>query len=254
MIRTHWIAPFVGFILALGMAFPVMADTVWSVETTRKQVAFTFDDGPKPESSIPLIDMLEKLQIRATFFVVGHEAQSNIDLVRRLHDQGHEIANHTYNHRRLPALSDEEILTELEKTNAVIRSATGGDSPRLFRPPGGQFNTKVIQLAASLGLTVVLWDVNAGDYVLDVHRFPVKDESRREDGASFSQSVIAKITTQAKPGSIILMHNGGDMIELLPTIVAKLRNKGFEIVTVGELLREGKARPDSVWNDDHVPD
>ena len=238
MMRTVWIAAVIGLSVILSSLTPLTADTVWSVDTTRKQVAFTFDDGPKPESSIPLIDMLEKLQIRSTFFVVGHEAQANIDLIKRLHEQGHEIANHTYNHRRLPALSDEEILSELERTNAVIRSATG-ESPRLFRPPGGQFNTKVI---------------NAGDYVLDVHRFPVKDESRREDGSSFSQSVIAKITTQAKPGSIILMHNGGDVIELLPTIVTKLRNRGFEIVTVGELLREGKPRPNSIWNNDHVPD
>lgn len=253
MMRTVWIAAVIGLSVILSSLTPLTADTVWSVDTTRKQVAFTFDDGPKPESSIPLIDMLEKLQVRATFFVVGHEAQANIDLIKRLHEQGHEIANHTTNHRRLTALSDEEILSELEKTNAIIRSATG-ESPRLFRPPGGQFNTKVIQIAASLGLTVVLWDVNAGDYVLDVHRFPVKDESRREDGASFAQSVIAKITTQAKPGSIILMHNGGDVIELLPTIVTKLRNRGFEIVTVGELLREGKPRPNSIWNNDHVPD
>ncbi len=253
MTRTVGIAALFGLYMILSGITPINADTVWSVETTRRQVAFSFDDGPKPESSIPLMDMLEKLQVRATFFVVGHETQANLDLVKRLHDQGHEIANHTYNHRRLPALSETEILSELQQTNDVIRAATG-ESPRLFRPPGGQFNTKVIQLAASLGLTVVLWDVNAGDYVLDVHRFPVKDESRREDGASFSQSVIAKITTQSKPGSIILMHNGGDMIELLPTIVAKLRNRGFEIVTVGELLREGKPRIHSVWNDDHVPD
>ena len=239
--------------MALAGLSPVWADTVWSVDTTRKQVAFTFDDGPKPETSIPLMNMLEKLKIRATFFVVGQEAHTNIDLVKRLHDQGHEIANHTYLHRRLPALSDQDIMSELEKTNAVIRSVTG-ESPRLFRPPGGQFNTKVIQFAASLGLTVVLWDVNAGDYVLDVHRFPVKDESRSADGSSFSQSVVNKITTQSKSGSIVLMHNGGDIIELLPTIVSKLRNKGYEIVTVGELLRNGKPRPNSVWNDDHVPD
>ena len=254
MTRTVWIAALIGLSVILSSLTPLIAATVWSVDTPRKQVAFSFDDGPKPESSIPLIDMLEKLQIRATFFVVGHEAQAHIDLIKRLHEQGHEIANHTYNHRRLPALSDAEILSELKETNAVIRSVTR-ESPRLFRPPGGQFNARVIQLAASLGLTVVLWDVNAGDYVLvDAHRFPVKDENRREGGASFSQSVIATITTQAKPGSIILMHNGGAVIELLPTIVTKLRNRGFEIVTVGELLRKGKPRPHSIWNHDHVPD
>jgi peptidoglycan/xylan/chitin deacetylase (PgdA/CDA1 family) len=230
-----------------------MAETVWSVTTTHKQVAFTFDDGPKPEYSLPLIEMLDKLQVHATFFVVGHEAKANLDLIRRLNDQGHEIANHTYTHHRLPALHEDVIAQELSDTNMVIRSVTGS-FPRFFRPPGGQFNTKVLSIAEAHGLTAILWDVNAGDYILESGRVLVPDESRRGGGKSSVDTVVENIVKNTHPGSIVLMHNGGVIVDALPKIVTQLRNKGFEIVTVGELLRGGIANNGQPQGETNVPD
>lgn len=241
------------FCISIIPTFPADAATVWSVDTPRKQIAFTFDDGPKPETALPLIAMLEKLQVRATFFIVGREGNANIDILKQLHDQGHELANHTATHRRLPTLSDAEIHAELTDTNSLIKKITGC-SPLYFRPPGGQFNTRIIEIAESLGLTIILWDVNAGDFVADGQKFLVNDESRRDDGASFAKKVTERITTSATSGSIVLMHNGGDIIPMLPRIVETLRNQGYEIVTVGELLQNGNRRHNANWNDTYETD
>lgn len=252
---TRIVSVMIGSLLitAIGWEPRLDAATIWSVNTPRKQVAFTFDDGPKPETSLPLLAALEKLQIRATFFVVGREAEANIDLLKRIHDQGHEIANHTFTHRRLPTLSDAEVISELKKTNDIIQRITG-TAPTLFRPPGGQFNTKIVTTAESLGLAVILWDVNAGDFVMESDRVTVSDESRNANGASFEKTVVERITSKTKSGSIVLMHNGGSIVPMLPKIVSILRTQGYEIVTVGDLLKNGKVNHNAQWNDSYATD
>lgn len=235
--------------------YALTAQTIWSVSTQRKAVAFTFDDGPKPEHALPLLDMLNELQIKATFFLVGQEIKSQIDIVKRLADQGHEVANHTYTHRRLPPLSPEDIIRELQQTNTLIRRATGR-SPRFFRPPGGQFTPAIVELAKSEGLLTILWDVNAKDYTTDPTRFPIPDEWRRPTGVIHPRDAITDAILQdVKPGSIVLMHNGGDILRALPKIVSQLRGKGYEIVTVGELVQMGvPVSGASHYSSYHVPD
>lgn len=235
---------------------PLWATTAWSVSTPHKKVAFTFDDGPKPEHALPLMQLLKALQIKATFFLVGQEISHHIDWVRHLHDDGHEVANHGYTHRRLPLLDDAEAQMELRKTNQLIYRATG-QWPRFFRPPGGQFNPRVVALAANEGLTTILWDVNAKDYVGQSSRFPVPDEWRVNGKAVHPRDAIAQaVMDGVKPGSIVLMHNGGDVLKALPKMVAQLRAKGYEIVTVGDLLADGVAvsGPQSYTLTGHVPD
>lgn len=242
-------------LMGVGVA-PLWADTAWSVSTHHKKVAFTFDDGPKPEHAIPLIQRLQSLQVRATFFLVGQEIKNNIDLVRRLHDQGHEVANHGYTHRRLPPMDPAAIQAELRETNRLIYRATG-QWPRFFRPPGGQFNPSIIGLAAAEGLKTILWNVNAKDYVGHTARFPVPDEWRVNGQAIHPRDAITDAVIQGvTPGSIVLMHNGGDVLKALPNIVAQLRAKGYDIVTVGELLAHGVAvsGPQSYTVTGHVPD
>lgn len=230
------------------------AAPVWSVVTNQKKIAFTFDDGPKPEYSIPLLATLDSLRVRATFFVVGKEAAANIDLIKEMHDRGHEVANHTYTHTRLPNVSVDQIRAEISSTNQVIGRFIDGNARRLFRPPGGQFNTKVIQAAESLGMTVVLWDVNAGDYVVESDRLGVKDENRRANGAPFAKGVTQQILANVKPGSIILMHNGGAIIDVLPQLVTQLRAKGYDMVTVSDLIRSSNAVHTGAGKTEYVPD
>ncbi|NBV42310.1 polysaccharide deacetylase family protein [bacterium] len=251
-----WIA-WLCYVFFVVVVQPVSASTMWAVDTTQKVVAFTFDDGPKPESSLPLIELLDRLQLRATFFVVGKEAEANPDLIRRLYDQGHEIANHTFTHTRLPQLSPDAIQNELTRTSGVIRSVTG-QGPRFFRPPGGQFNSAIIDIARQSGLTVVLWDVNAGDYyVSDPGRLSLADESRKSTEAKTPWAVIADtVLKEVRPGSIILMHNGGDCVQALPKIIRELRNRGYRFVTLSELTQVGRprGRSDDNWSTHNVPD
>jgi len=239
----------VGAVLA-----PLHATTVWSVSTPHKKIAFTFDDGPKPDQALPLIQLLQSLQIRATFFLVGQEITHNLDLVKRLHDQGHEIANHGYTHRRLPPLDLAAITTELRETNRLIHRATG-QKPRFFRPPGGQFNPSIVKVAAAEGLTTVLWDVNAKDYVGQSTRFPIPDEWRVNGQAVTPRdAIVDAVIRDVKPGSIVLMHNGGDVKQALPKMVAHLRAQGYDIVPLGELLAHGVPITGAQSYMPHVPD
>jgi len=255
MIKQRMIYQILLATLLFGITSPLMSQTVWSVSTQRKAVAFTFDDGPKPEHALPLLDMLNELQIKATFFLVGQEIKNQIDIVKRISDQGHEVANHSYTHRRFPPLSPADMSQELQQTNALIRRATGR-SPRFFRPPGGQFNPAIVAMATSHGLTTILWDVNAKDYTTDPTRFPIPDEWRRPSGVIHPRDAITEAILQdVKPGSIVLMHNGGDILRALPKIVSQLRGKGYEIVTVGELMQMGvPVSGSSHYSSYHVPD
>ncbi len=234
---------FWGLLIGCLMTVDGVAQTVWTVPTTKKQVAFTFDDGPKPELSLPLLDLLDRFQVRATFFLVGQEAQSNIDMLLRLHTAGHELGNHTYTHRRLSALPTADIAAELAQTNRVIARVTG-KPPRFFRPPGGQFNAKVLAVAASMDMVTVLWDVNAGDYAHDPLRNFLPDESRKGSGQLMSDQIRKAILQRVKPGSIILMHNGGAIVAVLPSVIKQLRNLGYEIVPVGQLLANASQKRD----------
>ncbi len=197
---------------------PMECREVWSVAPGRKRVAVTFDDGPNERTSI-LLETLAKLETKATFFVVGFRAEAQPELVRAIQAGGHDIENHTYTHPNLATLSTYEIEQQLCKTNAVVLNITG-KSPRLFRPPGGNFNNTVRKAAAKHGISGIFWTLNCGPY---------------EGGDP--QTLADYVTRNIRDGAIILMHNGEPAaVGALPYIVTELRAQGYELVTVSDLL------------------
>ncbi|GGV37452.1 deacetylase [Actinomadura cremea] len=183
-----------------------------------KCVALTFDDGPVPGTA-ELLDVLDANGVRATFFLVGEKAAEHPDLVRREYLAGHEIANHSYTHADLGAASETRVLSELQRTQDVIRNATGF-TPVLLRPPYGSMSKTLTEEARRMGLAQVLWSVDPQDW------------SDRDSG-----SVERRVVEGARPGGVVLMHDiHGSTVDAVPDIIERLREDGYVFVTVTELF------------------
>ena len=182
-----------------------------------KRIALTFDDGPKAHTG-QLLDALKEAGVTATFFVVGKQVEQFPELVKRMADEGHEIQNHTYNHRDLEYLTEREIKQELFKTAALVRSITG-KSMRCVRPPGGHEGRRLRAVTARFGMRTVFWSANCG----------------KLEGTT-KKKVYDYVVSNAEPGGIVLMHNGEIVtLNALPDIIGTLRERGYSLVTISEL-------------------
>jgi peptidoglycan/xylan/chitin deacetylase (PgdA/CDA1 family) len=205
-----------------GMGQPKTA--VFGGLPTERVVALTFDDGPKPGITEPLLEMLTNAHVTATFFVIGRHVMEYPELTRRLTDAGMEIANHSYTHRSLTTLTPEQVAQEMLQTQAAVMSVTG-KMPQFMRPPGGNWNASVAQVVRQWGLTPCMWTVDVyGSEVLG------------------AQQVANAVLREVRPGSIILMHNGKvSTLQALPTILRELKARGYTFATVEALTRRRSA-------------
>lgn len=185
------------------------------VETSKKLVALTFDDGPDPKITRQILDTLKKYEARATFFMLGSRVEYYPDVVNEVIEAGHEIGNHTWNHADLTKLSADRVQKEIESTSEMIEKISG-HKPEAFRPPYGAVN-KTVRFQTEL--PVVLWDVDTLDWK---HRNP--------------DTLLQIIKEQTKDGSIILMHDIHEATaDGLDAVLSYLETEGYEFVTVAEL-------------------
>jgi len=188
------------------------------LSTGGRRIALTFDDGPHPVLTPVILDLLDRYHAKATFMLVGKQAETYPELVRLIVERGHELGNHSYSHRNLTRLSQLEIERELVMTRQVIRRACG-EFVTLFRPPGGHYNACVRQAAQITGFTTVFWNENIGSY-----------KGRPAD--EICQSMLTKIGHS----NIILLHNGYDETpEVLPLLLPELHQRGYRMDTVSAL-------------------
>ena len=190
-------------------------------------IALTFDDGPKPDGTPQILADLRQYQAHATFFVVGKQCALFPGLLSQISAEGNEIGNHTYDHFRLPTIPATKVAQELERNRAIIRRITG-HTVYLFRPPGGRTNPQVQTLVDSLGYTTVFWAVDSGELATDMT----------------PEMVYHRVVDSVTDGDIVLLHNGDSKIlEVLPRILANLSQRGYQFVTVSELMQLNGARP-----------
>lgn len=168
------------------------------VRTDDLTVALTFDDGPDPEVTVPLLDLLRRHEVTATFFIVGHRAHVNKEIVARIADEGHVLANHSWTHRMdLAKATDEEIIAELQNTNEALLAAAPNSKIRHFRAPGGHFDERLVAIAQAQGLQSLYWDVNPRDWA--AHQYGT--------GAGMINRIVTTLKEDTRPGSIILSHD-----------------------------------------------
>lgn len=180
------------------------------------KIALTFDDGPSTAWTPALLDGLKERGVKATFFLIGENADKNPEIVKRMAEEGHLIGNHTYHHVELTKVSENEARLELADTSAVIVRITGKE-PEYMRPPFGAWQRKLEQ---EIQMLPVLWTIDPLDWTTEN-----QDE------------IVNKVVTEAEENDIILLHDCyKSSIEAGLRIIDILQEEGFMFVTVDELL------------------
>lgn len=193
-------------------------------------IALTFDAGPGKHTP-RLLDILEEEKVPATFFLLGkNHVLAHPDTVRRIADEGHEVANHTWSHRVLTDLDPAGIRAELSRTQKAIAEITGRE-PTLMRPPQGRTNGDVTDISRELGLSQVLWSATAKDY-----------------STTDSDLIQRRIVDDASADGIILLHDIYDgTVPAVPGIIKQLKERGFTFVTVPQLFAPAVPKPGEVY-------
>jgi len=242
-VRNKWVQKLVIFITFLGLTlvsiyllnalskttkFQVFGELVNHVDTKEKVVALTYDDGPNPPYTNQLIGILERNQIKATFFVVGNIIEKHRATVRLVLSKGHELGNHSYSHQKMTSENPSFIRSEIEKTDQLLRQL-GVKEEIHFRAPYGRKFLVLPYLLAKMNKKNILWNVNPNDYK-----------------ALNSEVIENYVLEHVTPGSIILLHDGGGdrsrTVTATESLIKKLGERGYTFKTVSELMRVNAPR------------
>lgn len=196
---------------------------IYSVKREDKVAAITFDiNWAKEENLYSILDILDKYNTKATFFIMGawvNQNDENVEKLKAIVERGHEIGNHSYLHPNFTKIGDDKIREELRKTNEIIEKLTG-IKPVLFRFPSGDYNAEANRVVLNEGFISIQWDCDSVDW--------------REEGAEIEYS---RIKENLKPGSILLFHNNAKYTpENLERLLKDYQKKEYEFVKVGELI------------------
>lgn len=197
---------------------------------SRYPIALTFDDGPMPQMTSRVLDVLKKNKVKATFFVVGKQVEQNPNLLIQIVHDGHSVGNHSWSHQYFQ-YSTSAAQSEIDKTSTLVYNLTGVKIS-LFRPPAGILTNGLVSYANQKNYATVMWSVDAKDW--RYYR-------------NSPQALIDSVLQEARPGGIILLHDGGGdrstTIEALPKIITELKKRGYDFVTVPELLAMADKKP-----------
>lgn len=194
---------------------------IYCVDTDEKKVALSFDAAWGNEDTQRILDILKKHDVRVTFFMTGGWVESYPEDVKAIYEAGHDLGNHSENHKNMSQLSDEEKTKEIMTVHEKVKALTGVDM-QLFRPPYGDYDDRVVLNAKENGYYAIQWDVDSldwKDYGVDSIIHTVLDHK------------------DLKNGSIILCHNGAKYTaDALESLIEGLKEKGYEIVPISELI------------------
>ena len=195
---------------------------VFQWNSKNDKILFTFDDGPIPEVTPGILDFLNKNKIKALFFCVGNNINKNSGLVKDIISENHTIGNHTFNHKRLTRLKEEEIQKEITDFNIILKEKYNYDV-KYFRPPHGRFNKSVVSQINKANLEPVMWSLLTGDYKNDINL------------------VKFGISKYLRSNSIIVLHDSlkskDIIIDSLKFILEKINEKNYRIGEPSECLR-----------------
>lgn len=200
---------------------------LWEINTDKKIIALTFDDGPHQKYTPEILDILAEYNAKSTFFVIGDNADKNPDVVSRIYKEGHELANHTYTHPLRPSVP--KLIKEIKQTRETIYGISGY-SPTLFRPVEGQYTDELIEAVVKEGYQVVMWS-----WHMDTLDW-------KNPGVNKIVDIVLKGTS---PGNVVLFHDGGgnreQTVNALKKILPELEERGYKFVTISELLKVQEA-------------
>ncbi len=203
----------------------LIGEAFFKVNTSKKLVALTFDDGPSLPFTAEILDILKKHNVKATFFVLGGNAEKYPELLKRMYKEGHEIGNHSWSHERLVFKTPKFIKDEIESTDKIIR-ASGYDGPIHFRAPYGNKLIILPWILKSMNRPHILFDLIAKDW-----EFPT------------AQVMTQRVIDGLHPGAIILFHDGGgdksNVVQALDLVIIGIKQRGYELLKINDLIQEG---------------
>lgn len=196
-------------------ATPVRSEPLLRMSGRGRSMVLTFDDGPDPRYTPPILDTLARYDVRAMFFVCGEMAAGNRDLLARMADEGHVVGNHTWSHPLLTRLSSRRIRSEMERTCDIIEKAYG-ERPEWFRAPYGAWNRAAFRLGAELGMEPLAWTVDTLDWT-----------------TPGTATIVDRVEEGAAPGVVVLSHDaGGDRsqsVRALRAYLPELLDSGYHV-------------------------
>lgn len=195
---------------------------IYSVERDDPVIAVTFDASWGGSQTLAILDILDEYNAKATFYLVGIWVEKYPELVKAIHDRGHEIGNHSATHVHMTQVSESKMREELRVMSDKLEAITG-QRPTLFRPPYGDYNNTVVTVSRNEGYEVIQWSVDSLDW--------------KNKGV---EDLIHRATNQVQAGDIILFHNDSKYIlDALPTILKAYQEQGFRMITTSDLLLSG---------------
>jgi peptidoglycan/xylan/chitin deacetylase (PgdA/CDA1 family) len=182
----------------------------------------TFDDGPNPDTTPHLLELLAKEKVPATFFLIGEQIQRHMQLGKDIVEAGHAVGNHSFQHEFMPGMPAKRVTEELHRTNDLLREISHNRAPKLFRPPYGILDRKAAECARAAGLSLVYWTIVPEDW--------------EHVGA---ERIVGRVSKRMSAGSIIVLHEGSKIarqtIEATRGIIKRARDRGFEFSALPEL-------------------
>jgi peptidoglycan/xylan/chitin deacetylase (PgdA/CDA1 family) len=244
-IDSHWLIFVLASMFALTIGFISYYEYhgVGSQEGITRRVhkgpyvSITFDDGPSPKYTPQILDILKQHDVKATFFVVGKHVKKYPDIVKRMVAEGHDVGNHTYNHRDLVPATKATILKELRKTDEIIKDTVSVNTT-LFRPPRGVYNQAARKTLVEEGYEIILWSLSSCDW-------------RPNSPAG----ILKRIKRFTKNGTIILFHDSGALVrkeggqrgntvKALPMVIEYLKEQDYKILPIRELIALDNQEPE----------
>lgn len=201
-------------------------DAYYLGDTGKKVIYLTFDAGYENGYTPKILDALKKNDVKAAFFLVGNYIDKNPELVKRMLEEGHTVANHTYSHPDMSAISSKEKFSkELTRLEEAFKEATGKELTKFYRPPQGKFSRENLQMAKDLGYKTFFWSLAYVDWLND--RQPTKEEA------------FKRLLGRIHPGAIVLLHaTSKTNSEILDELINKWREMGYSFSTLQELVGE----------------
>jgi peptidoglycan/xylan/chitin deacetylase (PgdA/CDA1 family) len=202
----------------------------FDISCSSKMVALTFDDGPDPQFTPRILDVLKQYQAHATFFVIGELANKSPDIIKRMVAEGNEVANHGYSHRTSRTSTMVEYANEIQNTERAIQAISGART-RWFRPNNMSISPAMLMASEATHHTIVLWTIDARDWA----------------AGSSSEVAQAAVPRDIKRGSVILLHDGGGnrqmTVSAVRRILDELKARGFVSVTLSRLVHDAQSVP-----------
>lgn len=198
---------------------------IYRGNSQKKQMALMINVAWGDEFLPDMLETLKKYNVKATFFLDGSWTKKNPSIAKQIYDDGFEIGNHAYSHPDMSKYGADAALSQISRTNAVVKQAIG-ITPKLFAPPSGAFNSTTVKVAHGQGMRTILWTIDTIDW-------------RKPPSATITNRVLSK----AENGALVLMHPTAPTRDALRTLIPSLLQKGYRLVTVSELLDSTRPLP-----------